>query len=118
MQILDLKVIFAGNSRQKVSEIEDLVKEVIYADYVKGEYNLDLNNKNFTKRKKKWSDRIIQLYEDGGGNKQDTDLMISKIKRFISEQVIKERRRSLKPEYKSCIDNLQKNIERYIDGKV
>ena len=115
---LDLKVIFAGNSRQKVSEIEDLVKEVIYADYVKGEYNLDLNNKNFTKRKKKWSDRIIQLYEDGGGNKQDTDLMISKIKRFISEQVIKERRRSLKPEYKSCIDNLQKNIERYIDGKV
>lgn len=115
---LDLKVIFAGNSRQMASEIEDLVKEEVYVGHVNREYNLDLNNKNFTKRKKKWSGRIKQLCEDNGKSEQEIDIIIPKLKKFISEQVIKEGRRSLKPEYKLCIDNFQKNIERYIDGEV
>lgn len=114
---LNLKVTFAGNSKQNKSEIEDLVKEEIYANYVNQNHNLSLNNKNFTKRKNKWSDRVIQLYEDAGFTKQEAEIIIPQLKKFISEQVTEKGRKSLKLEYKACIDNLQKNIEKYLDGK-
>lgn len=113
-----LTVSFAGNSRQKESEIEDMVKEEIYSKYVKDNYNLDLTDKNFTRRNGKWSYRMKQLYLDNGGSDQSKDEMIKNLKGFISNQVKKVGKRALKAEYRPCINNFKQKIEKHLDGEI
>ena len=115
---LYLPVTFAGNSRQKESEIEDLVNEKTYSKYVKDKYNLDLNNKIFTSRKGKWSQRIKQLYLDSGGSEQTKDDVVRDIKSFISSNMKKGGKTTLKREYRQCINSFEERIEKHLDGKV
>lgn len=111
-------VTFAGNSRQKESEIEDMVKKEYYSEYVKQKHNIDLNNKKFNQRKTKWSKRLKSLCLDNGCDDKSAKIIIDSTKAFISDEVsTKLGFKALKTEYRPCINSFIRKLENYLKEK-
>ena len=94
----------------KDSEMEDMLDPELYRDEIEKQYGVDMSVGKFKAKNKKWSDRIRDVFNDGG--KVIDDDRLSEVKLKVAQIVTTNTERALRPEGISFITKLVNNLEK------
>ena len=93
------------------SEFEDMIKVDCYKSAVLEEFGVDLGLKQF-KSKKKWGDRLKEVFELHG--KVFNERVLSKVKTIVADAVEQDPKSCLIPQKSSSINTLIDSLERMV----
>lgn len=94
----------------KEAELEDLIIEALYSDFLKNNYGIDIGKPTATEAKQKWSDRLVAMAGRQGHPLSDTD--VTAIKIGITKIVTQATQPVLNKGLRGPIDNLISELEK------
>lgn len=94
----------------KEAELEDLIIESLYADFLKNSYGIDLRNQTAAEAKLKWSDRLMAMAGRQGHPLSNSDVISIKI--AITEIVAQAKQPVFNKALRSPIDSLITELEK------
>lgn len=112
--ILERDVSFLKCKWKKESEFEDIINENIYKEDILNELWIDINNSEFSRSKKKWSERMQDVADSQWKIRNDS--VKNKAKNIVSEAIEKSSENVLLPKKWDIIFELEKWIEHFIDS--
>jgi len=86
------------------SELEDLIEPTVYVDAIKEKFGVSLQGSSFANTKKKWSDRVADIFRSKG--KPWSEKIEMKVKNIVSDCVVSGDGVSLKPAHASSVKSL------------
>jgi len=94
----------------KEAELEDLIIEALYSDFLKNNYGIDIGKPTAAEAKQKWSDRLVAMAGRQGHPLSDTD--VTAIKIGITKIVTQATQPVLNKGLRGPIDNLISELEK------
>ncbi len=106
-----LQIKSAGMQR---CELEDIVEITAYADMLKNDFNIDINNCTFKNRKKPWSDRLhTAANKSPGAFNEDVE---ATIKKRIADIVVERGMDAIASYDQEYVQNLVRAIARFAEN--
>lgn len=97
---------------QKEAEFEDLLEPSIYANKILTKYWINIICKDFTKSKKKWSDKVKTIFDMNG--KPYDQKIENEIKDIVAESIKWNEEIAISKHNKIIFENLIKSLEKLI----
>lgn len=94
------------------AEFEDLISPDIFKDDILNKYWVNIDDKTFTKSKKKFSDAIKELFEENW--KQFSDEIKKDLKNIVSTSIKWNENKAIKHQDKKIIEKLLENLDNLI----
>ena len=94
------------------AEFEDLISPDIFKDAILNKYWVNIDDKTFTKSKKKFSDAIKELFEENW--KQFSDEIKKDLKNIVSTSIKWSEDKAIKHQDKKIIEKLLENLDNLI----
>jgi putative ATP-dependent endonuclease of the OLD family len=103
--LIDVKDgVFSIVPGRKESEIEDMIVPEVYSQEIMNRYGVNLEAKKFKTSKKKWSDRLKDLFRDSG--KQWDNKIEEEIKALVADCISAYQGQSIKTKSEGPVENL------------
>lgn len=110
----DGQINFARAGGRSESELEDLVDVQLYKSAIEAKYRITLANRKF-KGKKKWSERIKDLFVAHG--KPWSDATKNDVKNLVAEQIVSDPDNAISTVNSTIIDGLAEALEARLKEK-